>query len=105
MKLGAETLIARYGLDATKRMYAATLASIDLVEQIVAEENIDCSFQRCGHLEVACKQSHFDSYARSVEVVSREFNHRLRIVPKNQLRGEIGSTSTTAAWSMRSARD
>ena len=91
MKLSAETLAARYGMYATKRMYAATLASIDLVEQIVAEENIDCNFQRCGHLEVACKQSHFDSYARSAEVVAREFNHRLRIVPKNQLRSEIGS--------------
>src|SRR2546430_283387 len=28
MKLGVETLTARYGLDATKRMYAASLASI-----------------------------------------------------------------------------
>jgi glycine/D-amino acid oxidase-like deaminating enzyme len=91
MKLSAETLAARYGMDATKRMYAASLASIDLVERIVTEENIECDFRRCGHLEVACKQSHFDSYARSAEVVAREFNHSLQIVPKNQLHGEIGS--------------
>jgi glycine/D-amino acid oxidase-like deaminating enzyme len=91
MKLGVETLARRYGMDATRRMYAASLASIDLVEQIVREEKIDCSFSRCGHLEVACKQSHFDSYARSVEVIAREFNHRLRIVPRDELRTEIGS--------------
>ena len=91
MKLGVETLAGRYGMDATRRMYAGSLASIDLVEQIVDEEKIDCSFSRCGHLEVACKQSHFDTYARSVEVIAREFNHQLRIVPRNQLRGEIGS--------------
>jgi glycine/D-amino acid oxidase-like deaminating enzyme len=92
MKLGVETLESRYGLEAARRMYAASLASIDVVEQIVGEEEIDCNFSRCGHLEVACKQSHFDSYGRSVEVVAREFNHRLRIVPKHELRSEIGST-------------
>jgi len=91
MKLGVETLAKRYGMEATKRMYAASLASIDLVEQIVREEKIDCNFSRCGHLEVACKQSHFDTYARSVEVIAREFNHHLRIVPRSELQSEIGS--------------
>jgi glycine/D-amino acid oxidase-like deaminating enzyme len=91
LKLGVETLAARYGMESTKRMYAASLASIDLVEQIVREEKIDCNFSRCGHLEVACKQSHFDTYARSVEIIARDFNHQLQIIPKNQLRNEIGS--------------
>jgi len=72
-------------------MYAASLASIDCVEQIVREEEIECDFSRCGHLEVACKQAHFDDYARQVEVIAREFNHQLRIVPRQELRSEIGS--------------
>jgi glycine/D-amino acid oxidase-like deaminating enzyme len=91
MKLGVETLAGRYGMDATRRMYAASLASIDVVERIIGEEKIDCNFSRCGHLEVACKQSHFDTYARSVEVIGREFNHQLRTVAKIDLRSEIGS--------------
>ena len=91
MKLDVGTLSKRYGMELTRRMYADSLASIDLVEQIVREENIACDFSRCGHLEVACKQSHFDSYARSVETIAMEFNHRLRIVPRNELSSEIGS--------------
>jgi glycine/D-amino acid oxidase-like deaminating enzyme len=91
MKLDVGTLAGRYGMETARRMYAASLASIDLVEQIVRDENIDCAFSRCGHLEVACKQSHFDSYARSTEVIAREFNHQLRIVPRIQLSAEIGS--------------
>src|SRR5450432_3788050 len=67
IKLDVGTLSKRYGMDLTRRMYADSLASIDLVEQIVREENIACDFSRCGHLEVACKQLHFDSYARSAE--------------------------------------
>ena len=91
MKLDVGTLSRRYGMELTRRMYADSLASIDLVEQIVREENIACHFSRCGHLEVACKQSHFDSYARSVEVIAKEFNHKLWIIPRGELAGEIGS--------------
>src|SRR5215472_2587619 len=62
LKLGVNKLISMYGRERTQRMYAASLATIDCVEQIVKEENIDCNFARCGHLEVACKQAHFDDY-------------------------------------------
>ena len=92
LKLGVNKLIARYGRERTRRMYAASVASMDCVEQLVREETIDCDFSRCGHLEVACKQMHFDDYARQVEVIAREFNHHLRIVPRNDLQTEIGSS-------------
>src|SRR5260370_14488586 len=91
MKLPVPTLIKRYGREAGRKMYAASLDTIDCVEQIVREENIDCNFSRCGHLEVAGKQAHFDGYEESAALVKREFNHELRIIPKSELRGEIGS--------------
>lgn len=91
LKLGVNQLVARYGRELTQRMYAASLASIDCVEQLVREDSIDCDFSRCGHLEVACKQKHFDDYARQAEVIAREFNHQLRVVQKHELASEIGS--------------
>jgi glycine/D-amino acid oxidase-like deaminating enzyme len=91
MKLPVPRLISRYGRERVQRMYAASLASIDCVERIVREEQIDCSFSRCGHLEVACKQAHFDSYSESAALIAQEFNHTLRIVGKSDLRNEIGS--------------
>ncbi len=92
MKLGVNELISIYGCELTRRMYSASLATIDCVEQIIGEEAIDCDFSRCGHLEVACKQKHFDDYARQAEVIAREFNHKLRVVQKHELSAEIGST-------------
>jgi glycine/D-amino acid oxidase-like deaminating enzyme len=92
MKLGVNQLISRYGRELTQRMYAASLASMDCVEQIVREGGVDCDFSRSGHLEVACKQKHFDDYARQAEVIAREFNHTLRVVEKHELSSEIGST-------------
>ncbi len=91
LKLGTSTLIARYGREASKRMYAASLESIDCVEALVREENIDCDFSRCGHLEVACKPRHFEEFRRGAETIEREFGHRLRIVEKENLLQEIGS--------------
>jgi glycine/D-amino acid oxidase-like deaminating enzyme len=91
MKLPVPTLVARYGRELTRRMYEASLESIDLVGQIVKEEGIDCAFSRCGHLEVACKASHFAAYSEAAAGIKREFNHELRIVSKNELRNEIGS--------------
>ncbi len=91
LKLGVNKLISMYGRELTQRMYAASLQTIDIVERIVKEEHIACDFARTGHLEVACKQSHYDDYARQVEVIAREFNHHLKIVPRSELRNEIGS--------------
>jgi glycine/D-amino acid oxidase-like deaminating enzyme len=91
LKLGTTVLVARYGREATKRMYAASLESIDCVENIVGEESIDCNFSRCGHLEVACKPKHFSDFRRAAEAIEREFNHKLRIVEKQDLASEIGS--------------
>jgi len=92
LKLGVNKLISMYGRERTQRMYAASLATIDCVEKLVSEENIDCDFVRSGHLEVACKQKHFDDYARQAEVIAREFNHQLRVVPRAELQSEIGSS-------------
>ena len=91
LKLGAETLAARYGMERTRQLYRASLDSIDCVERIVREESIDCSFARCGHLEVAAKPSHFAAYTRQAELVEREFGHTLRVVPRAGLASEIGS--------------
>ena len=91
MKLGVNKLISMYGRDLTRRMYAASLETIDCVERMIREEAIECDFSRCGHLEVACKQKHFDDYARQVEVIAREFNHQLRVVQRGELSSEIGS--------------
>src|SRR5690349_16754512 len=92
MKLGVNQLITKYGRERARQMYAASLATIDCVEQIVREEQIDCDFARSGHLEVACKQKHFDDYARQAEVIAREFNHEMRVVQRQDLPAEIGST-------------
>lgn len=91
LKLGPQTLIQKYGLERARRLFAMSVASIDTVESIVSEEDIECSFDRCGHLEVAWKPGHYDSFLETAEVTERAFGHSMRTVPRADLGREIGS--------------
>jgi glycine/D-amino acid oxidase-like deaminating enzyme len=91
LKLDASTLIKRYGLETARRMFGASLAAIDLVEQIVAEEQIDCDFTRCGHLVVSSKPAHQAALAEEVALLDQSFGHRTHLVPRERLSEEIGS--------------
>jgi glycine/D-amino acid oxidase-like deaminating enzyme len=91
LKLGADSLVARYGREHARQLYAASLAAIDCVEHVVREEHIDCNFVRCGHLEVASKPAHFKSFIKAAAATQREFNHTVRVVPPGELDAEIGS--------------
>jgi glycine/D-amino acid oxidase-like deaminating enzyme len=91
LKLGVHTIVARYGRELARRMFAASVASVDCVEQIVREEGIECDFSRCGHFEAAYKPAHYRHFAEAAEAMAREFNHSVRVIPKSDLRSEIGS--------------
>lgn len=91
LKLDAGQLAARYGLPAARQMFAASLASIDCVEQIVREEAIDCAFERAGHLLLASKPVHARAFAAEAELLAREFGHRTELLAASDLRAEIGS--------------
>ena len=91
LKLPMQTVIKRYGRDLAKQLFRCSLESIDTVEQIVREENIDCGFARTGHLLAANKPKHFDALKDEVEFMAKEFNHKVHLVSPNELQGEIGS--------------
>ncbi|HET9802798.1 MAG TPA: FAD-binding oxidoreductase [Candidatus Acidoferrum sp.] len=91
LKVGTTGLLSKFGKETAKRMFDSSLDAISAVEQIVAEENIDCNFSRCGHLEVANKPGHFAAFQRSAETVAKELGHKLCIVPPAELATEIGS--------------
>jgi glycine/D-amino acid oxidase-like deaminating enzyme len=91
MKLGFENLVQKFGRERAREMFALSLDAIETTENIIRDENIDCSFSRCGHLEVAWKPSHFESYARSAEILEAEIGYAMRIIPREKQYTEIGS--------------
>ncbi len=91
LKLPMQTIIQRYGREMAKRLFQCSLDSIDTVEQIVREENIDCGFARTGHLLAANKPKHYEALKGEVEFMAKEFNHKVRLVPPEEMQSEIGS--------------
>jgi glycine/D-amino acid oxidase-like deaminating enzyme len=91
LKLPMQTVIQRYGRDLAKRLFQASLDSIDTVEQIVKDEHIDCGFARTGHLLAANKPRHFDALQAEVEFMEKEFGHQVHLVSKQNQREEIGT--------------
>ncbi len=91
LKPAMQTVIKRYGRDLAKQLFQTSLDSVNTVEQVVKEESIDCGFERYGHLFVASKPHHFDYFYDEVDFMAKEFNHKVRVVPPNELKDEIGS--------------
>jgi len=91
LKIGAPELCAKVGRELTAEMYRASMESIDCVERIVREEKMECSFARCGHLEVASKPKHYRRFEEWAETITREFGREVRLVPRKNLQTEIGS--------------
>lgn len=91
LKIPMQTAIKRYGRDMAHNLFQCSLDSIDIVEQIVQEEEINCGFARTGHLLTANKPKHYGLLAEEVEFMAKEFNHAVRLVPRSEQRSEIGT--------------
>ncbi|HEU4322622.1 MAG TPA: FAD-dependent oxidoreductase [Roseiflexaceae bacterium] len=91
LKLDVPALAARYGPERARRLFLASLAAIDCVEQLVAEERIDCDFARCGHLVVASRSAHARALAEEAALLGQMFGHRAHFLPPSELPREIGA--------------
>ena len=93
LKPGMQTVIKRYGREIARQLFQCSLDSVDIVEQIIKEENIDCGFARYGHLLTASKPAHYEGFKGEVDFMAKEFNHPVRLIPQNELGNEIGSAA------------
>jgi glycine/D-amino acid oxidase-like deaminating enzyme len=91
LKLGMRSVMKKYGRDIAKQLFQCSLDSIDTVQQIVREENIDCGFARYGHVLTANKPKHYDALKEEVGFMKREFDHELRLIPPYEQFSEVGS--------------
>ena len=92
LKVEMTDILKQYGRETARELFQYSLDAIDSVEQIIQSQGIQCGFSRCGHLVVATKAEHYNALPKSVEFMQKEFNHTLRLVPKHELSGEVGST-------------
>jgi glycine/D-amino acid oxidase-like deaminating enzyme len=92
-KLSASGLVKRYGQARARDMFAASLQAITYVEQLIASEQIDCDFARCGHIELAYKPGHMNHFAAEAALLGTGFGHDVKLLSHGALAGELGSKS------------
>ena len=93
LKVPASALVAKFGVDRARRLFDASLASIDCVERVVKEEAIDCDFVRCGHAEVACKPRHFEAMLKEAAMLETTFAHLVDVVDRPNIKRVVASDS------------
>ena len=91
LKLGMQSVMKKYGREIARRLFQCSLEAISTVEQTVKEENINCGFRRYGHLLMANKPKQFEGLKEEVEFMEKEFNHRVRLLSRDEQQAEIGS--------------
>ena len=88
---GLETIEKKLGREKVQQLFRESIESVDAVERLVTEGNIDCNFYRYGHLEAAFKPSHFENLQRQQERLGTIFNHETRLISAAELKAEIDS--------------
>ena len=84
-------LSQKLGFERANMLYRAFDAGVDKVESLIAEESIDCNFRRVGKLKLAAKPEHYDKLVRSQALLAEQVDPDTRIVPRAEMRAEIGS--------------
>lgn len=82
---------SQLGSTQAKQLWQAYDRSIIMIEDIIAEEGINCNFRRSGKLKLASKASHMDKLRADFEVINREVDPDTQLLDKASLAAEIGS--------------
>ncbi len=94
MKEEMPVVFKRYGAELGRAFWQWSLDSVDYVEKTAAEEAIDCSFARTGHVVLAFKPSHFARFAEEVHWSRQALGYDdLWVIGQDELRAEIGSAA------------
>jgi len=91
MSIGIRDAVAKLGFDTAVRLYGAYTEAIDLIEKLVIDEHIDCDFARAGKLNLASKPAHYQAFEKTHELLTTRLGVETQLVPKAELRREIGS--------------
>ena len=81
----------KYGMEYAHEFWKASVDAINLLEDIIEEDRIECDWSRNGHIALASKQSHYNKLPEYADWIKRELGHDKTIVPKEDIKTEIGS--------------
>lgn len=85
------------GAERARALYHAFDHSIDMIEELIAQEGIACDFRRSGKLKLASKPSHLAGLRANFELIQKEVDPETRWLEKSDLANEICSDKVHGA--------
>lgn len=83
--------VSSLGMAQASRFYKAYDEGVDLIENIVAHENIDCQFRRSGKVKLAYKPAHFEGLRRDFDILSKTVEPNIKLLSPQEARREVAS--------------
>jgi glycine/D-amino acid oxidase-like deaminating enzyme len=87
----AADLVGRFGRQRARALFAGSLDAMAALESVIRDETIACEYEPVGHLEAAAKAAHFERFKTEQELLAREFNHHVTLVPRALQDTELGA--------------
>ncbi|WP_020007995.1 NAD(P)/FAD-dependent oxidoreductase [Salinicoccus albus] len=85
------SLSKKHGKNNAKQLLDFSKDCIKLIDQIVKEENIDCSLNYNGGLKLAFKKQHFEDLKNEQEYMYDNFNYETKLIYPSDMNNEINS--------------
>ena len=79
------------GATRAQALYQAYDHSIDVIEELIEAEGIQCDFRRSGKLKLASKPSHVTAMKANFELLNKEVDPETRWLDRSELKDEVGS--------------
>jgi glycine/D-amino acid oxidase-like deaminating enzyme len=91
LRLDSATLVRRYGAIRARQLFETASASIARLETLIADEGIECQYERVGHIQAAATAAHFKDLRDQQTILAQVFGHRVELVSRAEQRTELGS--------------
>lgn len=91
LKQGTKTVFKWFGEEKGREFWQASLDAINLINEIVAEEKLDCDWHMDGYMALAYKESHFTDMQQNAAWYQKNLGYSLNVVGRDELHNEIGT--------------
>jgi glycine/D-amino acid oxidase-like deaminating enzyme len=91
IKQSTAAIFRRYGPEMGRQFWDASIESIELLDEIIRDEKLECDWKREGHIGLAYKEKHFKNIRKSAAWLKKEVGYKAQVLSASDLRSEIGS--------------
>jgi glycine/D-amino acid oxidase-like deaminating enzyme len=91
LKPSFNTLSRRYGEQTAKALLTEAREAYDFLGDFIADEGIECDYAESGAFTGIVKPAQYEALARETEQLSHTIGYEAHMVPKSDVRDEIGT--------------